>query len=187
MVNPEQALATQLKNIEAKTGQPIAALYRQVAASGLAKVGEQRKWLMDELGLGYGDANTVVLMAKRAAEAPAVAAEADPLEAIYSGPKTALRPLHDALMARIATLGPFETAPKKSYVSLRRKKQFAMVGPATKTAIEIGLNAKSLPPNVRLKVMPPASMCQATTRIESTAEIDALLMGWLKTSFAEAG
>jgi Domain of unknown function (DUF5655) len=95
--------------------------------------------------------------------------------------------VHDAVMAAVRSLGEFEEAPKKSYVSLRRKKQFAMVGPATKDAVEIGLNAKDLPPHARLKVQPPGSMCQATTRIGSAAEVDAALKGWLKKAYDAAG
>ena len=61
-------------------------------------------------------------------------------------------------MAVVEKLGPFELAPKKGYVSLRRKKQFATVGPATKTAVDIGLNAKELPSDPRLVVVPPGAM-----------------------------
>ena len=101
-----------------------------------------------------------------------------------------LHVLHDdgeALMARIAALGTFETAPKKGYVSLRRKKQFAMIGPATKDSVEIGLNAKDLPAHARLTMQPPGGMCNATTRIKSVAEVDALLMGWLRRAYDAAG
>lgn len=76
--------------------------------------------LMQAQGLSYGDAHALALMAREAAQGPPPA-DADPLDAIYSGAKAALRPLHDQLMAAIAELGGFETAPKKSYVSLRRK------------------------------------------------------------------
>ena len=202
MATPEQALATQLKNIETRCGKSPAALYALLAGCGLERVSEQRSWLMAQTGLGYGDANTIVLLAKKqpaaavaagAAGAPAAASVAaatsagDPLDAIYAGSKAPLRPLHDALMRALSAFGEFEVAPKKGYVSLRRNKQFAMVGPATVKAIEVGLNGKSLAAGPRLKVLPPGQMCRATTRIESAAEIDATLLGWLRASYDEAG
>jgi len=115
------------------------------------------------------------------------AAADDPLDAIYAGNKAALRPLHDQLMARITGFGTFEVAPKKAYVSLRRKKQFAMLGPATQTQLELGLNAKGLPADARLKAMPPGGMCQYTVRLSTPAEVDARLLAWLRTAFDAAG
>ena len=195
MADPVAATITQLKNIQARTGRSIADLHAALAASGAVKHGERRSWLMEQFKLGHGDANTVVHFIDKplpdlgdgvpAAAAPAQAG--DPLDAIYSGPKAGLRPLHDTVMAAIRAFGAFEEAPKKSYVSLRRRKQFATVGPATREAIEIGLNAKDLLPHARLKVQPPGSMCQATTRITGTAEVDALLKGWLKQAYDAAG
>ena len=185
MADPAAATAAQLRNIEAKTGKTFAELRRLIADSGLAKVGEQRAMLMQTLGLGYGDANTLALLAKQAAE-PA-ATDADPLDAIYTGAKAPLRKLHEQLHAKISKLGPFETAPKKAYVSLRRKKQFAMLGPATKDQVELGLNAKGLTGSARLKAMPPGGMCQYTVRLPSASEIDAELMGWVRAAFDAAG
>ncbi len=78
-------------------------------------------------------------------------------------------------------------APKKGSLSYRRKKQFVRVGPKTKTAIDVGLAAKSLPADSRLKEMPSASMCRYTSRVSSAAEVDAALRGWIKTSYDEAG
>ena len=196
MADPQAAVQTQLKNVQAKTGRTIAELHKAVAATGLAKHGEKRSWLMEHFRLGYGDANMVtnfigkplpelgagVPEGKSAAET-----DADPLDAIYAGAKAPLRPLHDAVMKVVQGFGDFEAAPKKSYISLRRKKQFAMVGPATKDSVEIGLNAKDLPPHERLKAQPPGSMCNATTRVGSVAEIDTLLKGWLKRAFDAAG
>jgi len=48
-----------------------------------------------------------------------------------AGRTATLRVLHERLSAAIDTLGAHEKAPKKTYVSLRRKKQFAMLGPST--------------------------------------------------------
>ncbi|WP_374658496.1 DUF5655 domain-containing protein [Inhella sp.] len=193
MADPNAALLTQLRNIQAKTGKTLAELHALLAGSGLTKHGEKRSWLMAQLGLGHGDANTVVSFEGKplpdlgAAPGAAPAAPAgDALDAIYTGNKAALRALHEAVMARIGELGAFEIAPKKTYLSLRRSKQFAMVGPATAKQIEIGLNCKTLPEHPRLKMEKPGGMCQATTRIEAEAQIDADLMGWLKAAFDAA-
>lgn len=194
MADPQAAVLTQLKNIQNRTGQTIAQLHERLAATGLAKVGERRTWLMEHLGLGYGDANAVALLVGKippgldgAPAAPAALPAEDPLDAIYAGPKAALRPLHEAVIEAVRGFGAFEQSPKKTYISLRRQKQFAMVGPATRTQIEIGLNARELPDHPRLKRLPPGGMCQATTRIASLAEVDAELLAWLRTAFDAAG
>lgn len=195
MADPVAATITQLKNIQARTGKSIAELHAAIAASGAAKHGEKRSWLMEQFKLGYGDANTVVHFVDKpmpdlGGDAPPTdvpAADEDPLAAIYTGAKAGLRPLHEAVMSQIRAFGAFEEAPKKTYISLRRKKQFAMVGPATKDSVEIGLNAKDLPAHARLKVQPPGSMCNATTRITSAAEVDMLLKSWLRRAYDAAG
>jgi Domain of unknown function (DUF5655)/Domain of unknown function (DUF4287) len=183
MADPQAALATQLRNIETKTGKTLAQLREVIAQSGLAKHGEVRAMLQQRFGLGHGDANTLA----HAAKGEPALADADPLGAIYSGAKAALRPLHEALMRKISALGAFEIAPKKTYLSLRRKKQFAMVGPATKDQVEIGLNAKSLPADPRLKALPPGGMCQYTVRLSDAKEIDAALIGWVRAAYDAAG
>ncbi len=194
MADPTAALITQLRNIQTRCGQSISQLHAALEGCGLAKHGEKRSWLMERYGLGYGDANTVVALQGKplpaldgAAPVLPAAADGDPLDAIYAGNKAGLRGLHEALMARIDALGEFEIAPKKSYLSLRRAKQFATVGPATASQIEIGLNCRSLPEDPRLKVLPPGGMCQASTRIADASEIDEALLGWIRTAYASAG
>jgi hypothetical protein len=185
MADPQAALATQLRNIETRTGKTLAQLRDMIAGSGLAKHGEQRSWLMEQLGLGYGDANTVVALARQAAAA--APASEDPLDAIYAGAKAGLRPLHEALMAEASKFGPFEVAPKQKYVSLRRRKQFAMLGPATRDLVELGLNVKDLPADPRLKAMPAGGMCAYTVRFGRPDEVDATLLGWLRAAYDAAG
>jgi hypothetical protein len=188
MSSVDKAVATQLKNIQARTGKTLDELRAHVAQSGLAKHSEVRAMLMRDFGLGYGDANALAHAAKQAPEAAAGApSPEDALAGMYAGSKAGLRPLHDAVMAAIAAFGPFEIAPKKTYLSLRRKKQFAMVGPGTKGRLEVGINARGLTSGARLAAQPPGGMCQYKVFLTEAAEADEELIGWLRQAYDAAG
>jgi Domain of unknown function (DUF5655)/Domain of unknown function (DUF4287) len=191
MGSPDQALQTQLKNIQTKTGKSLDQLAKIITKSGLTKHGEIRDMLKRDLGLGHGDANTLVHIVLKSDGASAAqntgGSGDDVLSEIYSGPKEHLRPIHDALMAHIKKFGDFEVAPKKGYVSLRRKKQFAMIGPATNTRLEVGLNVKALPAATRLESLPPGGMCNYKVKVTEVAQVDADLIGWIKSAFESAG
>jgi len=188
MSSVDKALETQLKNIQAKTGKSLDQLYAIIAKSGLSKYGEIRDMLKAKLGLGHGDANTVVHFYFKANEtAGAEGVKTDVLAEIYAGAKAELRPIHDRLMADIEKFGPFEIAPKKGYVSLRRKKQFAMIGPATKTRVEGGLNMKGVPGTDRLIEQKSGGMCQYKVNVTAPQEVDQELIAWIRTAYDNAG
>jgi hypothetical protein len=184
----DKALETQLKNIQVRTGKSLDELYDIVRRSGLEKHGKIRDMLKTDLGMGHGDANTVTaLYLKAADEKKGSGASSDPLDAIYAGDKESLRPIHEKLIKAIEKFGPFEVAPKKAYVSLRRKKQFAMVGPATKTRVEVGLNVKGLDPADRLIEQKPGGMCQYKVNVTKPAEVDKELIAWIRAAYDAAG
>jgi Domain of unknown function (DUF5655)/Domain of unknown function (DUF4287) len=185
MPDPDRAYATQLANIEVRTGKSLVELARIVAESGLEKHGEIRDMLKATLGMGHGDANTLVHHLKQGAAPPP--ASSDPADEIYAGPKAALRPIHDALMHAIRAFGEFEVTPKKGYVSLRRKKQFAMFGPATKTRVDLGINAKGLAGDERLLVLPPGGMCQYQVRLTTANEVTEDVLAWVRQAYDAAG
>jgi hypothetical protein len=191
MSTVDAAIATQLKNIEKKTGKSLDELVQLVKTSGLAKHGEIRDMLKRDLGLGHGDANTLTHTALKSDGASAAAEKGqtpdDVVDELYAGPKASLRPIHDRLMAEIRKFGDFEVSPKKTYVSLRRKKQFAMIGPATKTQVEVGLNMKDVEPTDRLQQLPPKGMCDYKVRIADAAEVDAEMVGWIRRAYDSAG
>ena len=62
-----------------------------------------------------------------------------------------------------------------------------MIGPATKTQVEVGLNARSLPAGDRLIALPPGGMCQYKVRLASPAEVDAELVAWIRAAWDAAG
>jgi hypothetical protein len=189
MSSLDQARDAQLKNIEARTGRTLAQLRTLLAASGLAKHGELRSFAMEKLGLGYGDANALVhlALASDGQSAAAGKSDADVLAEIYAGKKAPLRPIHDAVMAATAKFGEFAVAPKKGYVSLRRKKQFAMVGPGSATRVDVGLNMKGVAATDRLLAEKPGGMCQYKVKLTSPSEVDAELIGWIRQAYDLAG
>ena len=67
---------------------------------------------------------------------------------MFAGKKADLRPIYDAVMAKVKALGTdVELAPKKAYVSLRRNKQWGLVQPSTATRLDLGLVLKGVPPS----------------------------------------
>jgi hypothetical protein len=187
----EKALATQLANIQKRTGKSLDELARVIRDSGLTKHGEIVAMLKRDLGMGHGDATTLVHVTRKSDAQSASDAgrqsEDDVLAGIYSGPKAALRPIHDGLMSAIRAFGPFEVAPKKGYVSLRRKKQFAMIGPGTNTRVDVGLNMKDVRATSRLEALPPGGMCQYKVKLTGAGEVDAELIAWIREAYERAG
>lgn len=191
MPTPEEMAATMRANVEEKTGHPISHWMRALAASGLEKHGELVKHLKAQ-GVGHGFANLLVHDYRAGVEtdgraAPGAGASAeDPADAWYSGKKADLRPIHDAVMVLVAALGDdVEVAPKKTYASLRRKRQFAQVGPATNTQVEVGFNLKGHEATDRL--VPASGMCTHRVRLSSVDGVDGELGGWLREAYEDAG
>lgn len=186
MNSVDKATQTQLANIQSRTGKTLDQLYGVIRESGLTRHGDIRDMLQTSLGLGHGDANALGLAYKKALEAPQPESH-DALDDIYAGPKAGLRAIHERLMTEIAGLGAFETAPKKGYVSLRRKKQFAMVGPGTKHRLEVGLNMKGVKASDRLQEAPAGGMCQFKVFLSGVDEVDRELMEWVRQAYDSAG
>ena len=189
MSSLDKAIQTQLENIQKKTGKSLAELAAIAKKSGLSKHGELRDMFKEKLGLGHGDANSLVhaILQSDGTRAAEGKNEDAVLDEIYSGAKAGFRPIHEKLMKEIQKFGEFEIVPKKGYVSLRRKKQFAMIGPKTNTRFEVGINAKDFKQNARLLEQPKGSMCNYIVNVSDPREVDAELVAWLRSAFEGAG
>ena len=185
MADVQKALATQIKNIEARTGKTLEQLKSLVQESGLRKHAEIVGMLKSDLSLGHGDANTIAHLAKKSAQTQGNVA-ANPLDTLYVGPKAALRPIHEALLVHLSKFGEFESAPKQKYISYRRKKQFVMIGPATNSRVELGLNIKDLPASKRLEKLPAGKMCNFLVNLTDVAQVDAELVAWATAAYDAA-
>ena len=126
MPTVEESVSNQERNIEQATGRSMHAWVALVTASGRERHTDVVAWLKAEHGFGHGNANLVAIIAKRGS---AVGGD-ELVDAMYAGPKAALRPFHDRVIELARSFGPdVELAPKQAYVSLRRAKQFGTVGP----------------------------------------------------------
>ncbi|MCA9244689.1 MAG: DUF4287 domain-containing protein [Phycisphaerales bacterium] len=187
MKDSSAAEAAMVKNSEQKTGKPLDHWLKTAAAHGAAKHGEIVAFLKTDHGLGHGYAN---LVAHRLLKSSASDSDADELIAAqYAGKKAGLRPIYDALIARIEQLGDdVELAPKKAYVSVRRAKQFALIQPSTATRLDVGINLKGTEPSERLEASGSFnSMVSHRVRLGSVGDVDKALIEWLRAAYNAAG
>ena len=190
MATVEEGLAAQVRNIEATYGKPIQDWFAVIAASGLSKHTEVVAMLKTTYGMTHGAAHRVSLLARdAAAPAPAAPPHSSPADLLYTGAKAGLRPIHDALMHQILALGDdIEIAPKKGYLSLRRRKQFAMVQPSTASRIDVGLILRDMPADGRLESAAGFNaLFTHRVRLAHPTDVNTELVGWLRNAYDLAG
>src|SRR5690606_18148375 len=150
-----------------------------------AKHGEIVKFLKEQHEFTHGFANLVAHKSK-GSDAGSADNQDDLIIKQYQG-KEHLKPFYDKLIAEIQSYGKdIEIAPKNTYVSLRRKKQFATLNPATKTRFEIGINLKGQEPIGRLEAEKPNSMCSHKIKISDLKEIDKEVIEWIQMAYDKA-
>jgi predicted transport protein len=184
--SPEAATVSMIENLEEKTGRSLAEWVRIAQTCGKEKHGDIVAFLKSRHGLGHGYANLVVHKAREAVGAPA--GSEDLVTAQYAGPKAVLRPIYDKLIAAVQEFGAgVEISPKKTYVSLRRSKQFALIQPSTATRLDVGINLKGAPAGKRLEASGSFNaMVSHRVRLERVDQVDAELIQWLRQAFDAA-
>jgi len=186
--SPEEMRRDMIANLPTTTGKSLAQWLKVIGASKRTKHGEIVALLKGEHGVTHGYANQIALAALRPPDAPEPAGD-DLVEAQYAGPKAALRPIYDALVAQVRKFGnDVEVSPKKAYVSLRRKKQFALLQPSSATRVDVGINLKGQAATARLEASGSFNaMVSHRVRVGSVADVDAELAAWLRQAYEAAG
>ncbi len=133
-----------LANLEATTGASIETWVARVQGEGRADRKTVVEWLRETHGLGGTTANLVarVTLEGFASVDEAAYLEAAPryVDALYSGARARLRPLHDALVAMCLRLDPeVKVCPARTMVSVYRRHVIAQIRPATRSRIDLGL------------------------------------------------
>ena len=182
----DKSLHAMISNLEKKTGKKFEIWVQLVKSSGHIKHGDMLDFLMSGHGLTHGYANLIAMKARE--KESGFAAPAETLVSKHYLGKELLYSMYEMLIAAVSKFGNDEAiSPKKTYVSLRRKKQFALVQPSTVTRMDIGINLKDTPFSDRLE-KPGSfnSMCSHRVRIAKIDQIDQGLLDWIKAAYDQA-
>jgi len=183
----DQAEKTMLDNLMKNTGKSLDQWIEIVRKENFQKHGQILKFLKEQHAFTHGFANLVALKS-RGADAGSVENKDELIEKQYGG-KEHFLPIYEKLLFEIQKFGnDIEIAPKIAYVSLRRKKQFAILQPATKARFEIGINLKGQEPKGKLEAINTANaMCSHKISLTEIEEIDKEVIEWIKTAYESAG
>jgi hypothetical protein len=167
-------------NLQAQTGRSMPEWFAVLEPTGLTKHTEILNHLKSEHGVSHGFANGIALAYRTRGESN----EGDDLVAAqYAGAKASLLPVYEALVAAAAGLGAdVEIVPKKTGVSLRRSKQFAVIEAPSAKRIQLGLQLKEHPVTERLRT--GNAMCSHKVDLGSVDDVDDELRQWLREAYS---
>jgi len=183
----DKATQTMIDNLHKNTGKTLEQWIDIVIKENIAKHGEIIKFLKESHGLTHGFANLVAHKAK-GSDAGSADDQDELITKQYQG-KEHFKPVYQKIMSEIEKFGnDIEIAPKNAYVSLRRKKQFALLQPATKTRFEIGIILKGQESKGKLEAINTANaMCSHKINIADINDIDNEVIEWLRKAYENAG
>ena len=179
----DKALQTMIDNMPEKTGKSLNEWKSLLKTMSFTKHSEAVNFLKKEHQVTHGFANTIVALSKEENIDPS-----DLVNAQYTG-KENLRPIYESLLEVVMNFGAdVAISPKKTSVSIIRKRQFALIKPATKTRIDLGLKLKDKPITDRLGNSGPfGTMCTHRVQLSDINQIDAELKEWLQEAYKGAG
>lgn len=182
----DKATATMIENLHKNTGRSLEQWMELVQIENIAKHGEIIKFLKEKHGLTHGFANLIAHKSK-GSDAGSADNPDDLVIKQYQG-KEHFREIYDKLLSEILTFGDdIKIAPKNACVSLRRKKQFATLTPATKTRFEIGINLKGQEPAGKLEAEKPNAMCSHRINLSHSSDVDDEVIRWVRAAYDHAG
>ena len=185
-----------VSTLKDKTGRSLDEWLSLVKESGPKSEKQQREWLKQEYKLGI---NSAWWIAERAAgkggetddpEAYLRAAEGY-VDKMYSGPRAALRPMYEKLLALGLSMGKdVKACPCETIVPLYRRHVFAQIKPTTQTRLDMGFALGALKAEGRLiETGGFAKKDRITHRIpvSSPADIDNEVKRWLRVAYEGDG
>jgi hypothetical protein len=173
--------------LESSTGQDVAAWNERIAAGtpeNRADAPALREWLSAQGITSYAQA---LLVWETFGYPQFLVADAEDLIARQYADRPQLRPIFDAVLAALPALpGPVTVQARGTLVSLvSPRRTFAVLKPATKSRVDLGLRLDSTQPEGHL--LPARDIGQATVRIALTTsgDVDDEVRNWLTRAYDE--
>ena len=175
----DKALQTMINNMPEKTGKKLDDWIQILDKENFEKHSMAVNFLKTEHGITHGYANTIVALSKEKNEP-----SEDLVSNQYNG-KESLKPIYEMLISTVEKFGSdVVITAKKGSVSLIRKRQFALIKPATKTRIDLGLKLKDVEVQGRLENSGPfGTMCTHRIQLQNISDIDSEVIKWLSTAY----
>lgn len=171
----------------AETGKTLDAWVVLARKKKFAKASECRAWLEKEHGVTGHQAMWVASYAVTDLDPGQYDDPAKLVDALYSGSKAALLPLHDAVVDLANTLGDDVIATAcKTMVPIYRKHVFAELKPGA-GGVEVQMALGDVPAAGRLRKIDARMADDRLTHVVTVAspkDIDAELKGWLADAYA---
>src|ERR1051326_40859 len=150
--SPGEMVAAVKANMPTKTGRSFEEWVALARSEGPTTTKECYAWLKKQHGVPHLSAQIIADKVSGKDRFAAYENGDALIEAQYSGPKANLRPIYNRLIQLARKLGKdVALTPCKTYVGLRRKRQFALVKPTTKTRVDLGVVLTDVPPQGRLE------------------------------------
>jgi hypothetical protein len=192
MATVDDALRAQVRNIEATYGRTMADWAAVISSSALTKHAEIVAMLKAEHGLRHAAAHRVSLVV-RGGPRPVLdpAGKTDDVNGLdwLFGPRSrGLQPIGERIIEAVRGFGGgIDLAAKKGYVSIRRRKQFAMLKPGARE-LNVGLVLEGARTTSRLESAATFNaLFTHRVRLRRIEEVDALLVRWMRAAYDAAG
>jgi len=175
----------EIRRLEELTGQGLDSWNARVREGDFADEAELRAWLAGQGVTGYP---AMMLVMERFGYPDYLRASADELIEGQYADRPGLRPIYEALLSVLPTIGEVEIQARKTYVALiTPRRTFAAVMPTTRTRVDLGLRlTPSKPPTARLERARNFAQSSVThvVRLTSVDDVDEELVEWLRQAYS---
>jgi Domain of unknown function (DUF5655)/Domain of unknown function (DUF4287) len=186
---PADMLQIMMAKLEPRTGRSFAQWVELAAGLGISGHRALTEALKTQHGLNHNEAQWVAWGVVDPDRITAYDRPADLVADLYSGKRAALRPLYEALMAAGHSIDPdVSHMVCKTYTSLSRRVQFAVIVPRNQTSIDVELALPAEQEGGRAQALKSTNP-RFGIRIRLGAEdpVDADLQMWLRRAWELGG